>query len=696
MTLRTRWTVLVGAVLLVAGPSAHAGQWTLSTAEDYQRGTLENVSVSSTGEISLSAELARHETGELVVWCSAADEKTGTVYFGTGTEGKIYALRAGEEPRELAKTGELVVTALSFGPQGKLYAATIPAGKIFVFDISQEKRGADEKVDEEKVEPEGKREAEKTLEPFATLPDPYIWSLTRVEDGLVAGTGPNGNIYRIDSEGKAELWFETRQSHVLSLATDPSGLLYAGTSPNGVLFRISSEAKGEVIFNTEEQEIRALVWGADALWIGANKAKKFDPKKFVRRLETAVAKAEEGEEKESPFQDLFDGSVYRMKGGGPPRLVHRLSKSYLTGLSVDRQGTVYVGCGDEGIVWRIQADGSWVLFAKLKESQTMTLPIVAGELAAIGTANPASMYRVSAAVAPTGSFTSEILDAKFPAIWGTLIWDATRPLTFQTRSGKTARVEDGTWSDWSEPLKASASKLPSPTGRYFQVRATWEKDPDARLRWIRLYYKTENQQPVVDTLEIEGFDSNEAFLGKSPESTELTIRWKATDPNGDNLVFRLYHQREGREGWVPLFPEGSAKKDYKWETRQAVDGWYRLKLVASDELNNPGDLALSAVKISGPILIDNRKPAFQNVTIKGQVVSGKVVDSSSVVARIDYSVNAGPWRYLLPIDGIYDERLERFQISLSEASSSANQDVSLRAFDAGGNIAVYQESFKTN
>ncbi|MBI2930110.1 MAG: hypothetical protein HYY16_00540 [Planctomycetes bacterium] len=673
---RTHWILTGMAVLLAAGVSSSMGsrttRWTISSPEDYQRGTLENVVVSSTGELSLGPALTRLDMAELTVWCSAVDARSGAIMFGTGTEGKLYALTPNKELKEVAKTGELVVTALAFGPAGKLYAATIPNGKVFAFDP-----------------------AAGTLSPFCTLPDGYVWSLIGVPgDTLVAGTGPDGKVYRIDAQGKAAVWFETKQSHVLSLATEPAGTVYAGTAPNGVLLRIAPDGKGEVVFNTDEQEIRALAWEKDALWIGANKSKKFDPKKFVRRLQAAAAQAQQGEEKESPFQELFDGSVYRMAAGRPARLVRSFAKSYLTSIAVDQRGGVIVGTGDEGIVWRINEDGTATLLAKLKEAQVMTLPMVGGEPAALGTGNPGSVSLLTNTGPRTGSFTTEIVDAKFPAAWGTLSWDATGPLAVQTRSGKTARPDDGTWSDWSAAMTESGAKVSSPVGRYFQSRFTWKEDPKAALRWITLYYKTENQQPDVKEFEVESFDENQAFLGKARESSEVVLRWKGADPDGDELVYRVYYQRERRDEWVPLTKEPLAKKDFKWATQEMADGWYRVKVVASDEPTNPGETTLTAVKVSRPILIDNRKPAFEDVKFDGRSFSGTAADQAGVVARVEYSVDGGAWQFVLPADGLYDQRAEQVRFTLPKTSASGVHSLTVRAFDGAGNLAVYQESFR--
>ncbi|MGZ4683131.1 MAG: DUF4082 domain-containing protein, partial [Acidimicrobiales bacterium] len=75
--------------------------------------------------------------------------------------------------------------------------------------------------------------------------------------------------------------------------------------------------------------------------------------------------------------------------------------------------------------------------------------------------------------APTGTFTSRVLDAGSAATWGALTPTATTPggttVTYETRSGPVA-LPDGSWSAWV-PVGAGGA-IASPAGRYLQYRAT--------------------------------------------------------------------------------------------------------------------------------------------------------------------------------------------------------------------------------
>ena len=73
------------------------------------------------------------------------------------------------------------------------------------------------------------------------------------------GAGNPANIYRVDKTGKAETYYETGQSHVTALAFDSHGNVLAGTEPNGILYRISAKDKAFVLYNANLPEIRSIV-----------------------------------------------------------------------------------------------------------------------------------------------------------------------------------------------------------------------------------------------------------------------------------------------------------------------------------------------------------------------------------------------------------------------------------------------------
>jgi outer membrane protein assembly factor BamB len=68
------------------------------------------------------------------VWCLARDTK-GTLYAGTGNDGKVFKVEGGKGSL-FFDAAELEVHALAFGPDGKLYAGTSPDGKVYAIDAA--------------------------------------------------------------------------------------------------------------------------------------------------------------------------------------------------------------------------------------------------------------------------------------------------------------------------------------------------------------------------------------------------------------------------------------------------------------------------------------------------------------------------------------------------------------------------------
>ena len=102
--------------------------------------------------------------------------------------------RAPARPTTFFDTTELEVHALALAPDGTLYAATSPDGRIYKIDRSG--KGA----------------------PFFDPEDKYIWSLALDQQGnLYAGTGEKGLIYKITPDGKGSAFYATKATHVITL-----------------------------------------------------------------------------------------------------------------------------------------------------------------------------------------------------------------------------------------------------------------------------------------------------------------------------------------------------------------------------------------------------------------------------------------------------------------------------------------------
>jgi len=156
----------------------------------------------------------------------------------------------------------------------------------------------------------------------------YLSVLATPEGVTFLGTGHGGKVYRIDKDGKAELWFQAAEMDVTTLARDRKGTLYAATSPNGKVYKISDKGKGEEFFNPAEK----YIW--DLLFLDSGE------------LWAAVGES---------------GGIYRISPLGEGRMFFKAAENHILCLERTARGDVVAGSGGNGLLYRITAEGRTVL-----------------------------------------------------------------------------------------------------------------------------------------------------------------------------------------------------------------------------------------------------------------------------------------------------------------------------------------------
>ncbi len=152
----------------------------------------------------------------------------------------------------------------------------------------------------------------------------YLSVLPTADGDTFLGTGHGGKVYRIDKDGKAELWFQAPEMDVTALVRDKKGTLYAATSPNGKIYKITDKAKGEEFFNPAEK----YIW--DLLFLDAGE------------LWAAVGET---------------GGIYRISPLGEGRMFFKATENHILCLERTARGDVIAGSGGNGLVYTITAEG---------------------------------------------------------------------------------------------------------------------------------------------------------------------------------------------------------------------------------------------------------------------------------------------------------------------------------------------------
>src|SRR2546427_10070518 len=105
--------------------------WETRTYDDFRKGKLSNVSLTSDDELILAPQFDMvFNTEQTLVWSAIADSK-GNVYLGTGHDGKIFKVDASGKGAMLVDLTELDVLALAVDSKDVLYAGTSPDGKVY-------------------------------------------------------------------------------------------------------------------------------------------------------------------------------------------------------------------------------------------------------------------------------------------------------------------------------------------------------------------------------------------------------------------------------------------------------------------------------------------------------------------------------------------------------------------------------------
>ena len=136
------------------------------------------------------------------------------------------------------------MTALVVGRDGALYAGTSPDGKVY------------------RVTSDGKAEV------YFDPPDKYIWSLALMGDGsLAVGTGDTGKLYRVRAAGaqarSVAAHRHQRDARHLARVRPRRAICIAGTDPGGLVLRVSPEGKAFALFDSPLREIHALAPAPD-------------------------------------------------------------------------------------------------------------------------------------------------------------------------------------------------------------------------------------------------------------------------------------------------------------------------------------------------------------------------------------------------------------------------------------------------
>lgn len=693
------------------------GGWAVGTGNDGKV-----LKVTGEGEVSVLFDAPEAEV--FALWA----DPDGTLFAGTSPQGKVYRISApgkgkAEKPegKVFFDPGSTYIWAIERGADGALWVATGTEGKLF------------------RVEADGKGKL------FYDADEPHIRSLLPLPagagGGMVAGTSGDGLILSVAKDGTARTLFDAEEPEVAALALGPDGTIYAAL--------VASEAS-----------LVPAVSGAPAPGGGAaapGGAKPGEPTVTVSL--GGLGDAEPAGRKDG----VPRSEVVAIAANGLVESVGTFADE--TVFDLLWQDRLWVATGLEGKLYSFRASGGSSGRMQLEKDtdERQLVALVAGAAGpAIASTNGAALYRTTAELEAQGTFTGAVLDAGAPAKFGRLRWRGDVPsgttVSFSVRSGASA-TPDKTWSAWS-PWKKVASRDEiaisdeggAPAGRYLQWRAQLSGKESSgsgsgsprvspRIAAVELSYRQVNQRPKIEAfgalppgqiLVPQNFNpSNQVFEPVHPNreglfttlapATEIddtgrlkplwklgyrSLRWKATDPNGDPLRYALTFRPAGQgvgedagvdpgegpgaaKGWLNLADE-LVEEYLSFDVGALPDGLYRFRLEATDADANDEGEGLSAEEVSPALTVDHSPPVLGGAESEGTRLRVTVEDAWSPVRDAQVSIDGGEWKPARAADGLLDGRREELVIEVPTGA----RYLLLRATDGAYNAATFDLTSK--
>jgi len=697
--------LLIGCVVLVevGALATTAKKFLTKTKGDFDGCELRGVTLTDQGKIILSAQLEKvAELGESHIWAIAAD-RSKTLFACTGDEGRIFVIKPGGKPKVLYDSDEKEIESVLIDRLGRLVVGTGPGGLVLAIDPAT-------------------GEVTTLLE----TGEKYVWSLALGPKGKIfAGTGPAGVVFEIAGDGKSKKILETPGPNVTALVYDKaSARLLVGTS-SGVVYSLGQSGHTEALLEAKGMEIRSIVVDGQELFVlaMAGSGNPGPGGSLAEAMKAAFEAAAAKEEKPKPSKvGKVKSAVYKVFKDGHSEQIFRSEKGSLFAMLRYGERLLLFGYREaEGVVVSMTKDGEADLLRSIEDAKFISACRIPQEGFALGTAESARLFKLWPGRMPlSGSVISKVKDARVPARWGKLTWQAKLPsgtkIRLFTRSGNVSTVDES-WSKWQGPLvNSKGSQCKSPGARYIQWKAVLIRSKAAgspALDEVVVPYEQINVAPKVKSITVHKPGKSvssiirsaktkttsakyrklkqlERFSEMEERKTLRAVTWSASDVNGDSLVYQVQLRSKGG-GWRTLVEE-TPLTFYVLDTVLLPDGEYQVRVKACDSPDNPQGQALSADKKSGWFLVDNTPPAIKigranRIGERSYRITGVIRDTTSVISQAYFAIDLGPFQVLQPTDGILDSKQERFAITTPKLTGP-NHFITIRAIDAAGNEAV--------
>jgi hypothetical protein len=551
-------------------------------------------------------------------------------------------------------------------------------------------------------------------------------------------------VIEVAKGGGSEVLLDPKETHVRALIQHPKLGLIAGGGQKGVVYRLEGK-KSHALYDSGMEETTAFAIDREsgdlyAAFVSESKPGTLEPDKWI-----GPVKGDAPADEDSPIKG---SEVVRIKTSGAVDLIWSSKTEGALGLAFDaKTNRVYIATAaskkGRGRIYAVDPKNRdrLLLIARLEPPMATTLMNATAQGALIaGTAPAGRIIRIGPGVRQSSTWVSSEQDLRRISTIGRIWFDADVPagakVQISLRTGNT-KEHDDTWSRWSAAVNTpEGGPIEVPRGRYVQIRAEltasskgeaplvkslhasvvrMNEPPEVREVFLlrRGVYMSampaEEEKEKTVTLNAsvirdlrQPFETNEerVRVRQGVRPGMMTVSWGASDPNSDQLLFRVEIRSVDREAPFTTVADDVRHEFFSFDSRTYPDGKYQFRITATDRPSNPPEEALIDRNLSEPFVIDNAPPKIAELKAvsaqRGKVrIEAHANDDVSPLGVAEFSVSGGPWLMLPAADGLIDARTEKLTADLqgndapgSPKIEKGRQTVLIRVEDEAGNSAT--------
>jgi hypothetical protein len=224
------------------------------------------------------------------------------------------------------------------------------------------------------------------------------------------------------------------------------------------------------------------------------------------------------------------------------------------------------------------------------------------------------------------------------------------------RSGNVKDVNDPTFSEWTKPVEViEPVQLQCPVGRFCQYKLILQSRDGTTtpvVREIAVANTVPNLAPKVEIVKVEPVESKDktgvfkiGYRAEDKNNDKLVYRIDFRKVGRKGWIEIKDQLEEASFEWDGRTVEdGRYETSFEWDGRTVEDGRYEIRVTASDEKGNTAATKLTSSRISEQVVVDNTGPVLDKFTIdrKGEIVTLKlfVSDKFSAIGKVEYTVDS--------------------------------------------------------